>query len=174
MKTWSFRYEILITAFLIFLIFAHRFLKVMMKYKEHTNDLKNENYEEIPQLNEKEEKSIAVKSVGYLSSIFLSIVGGFFIWFHIILFIIIIIFRTLSFCVFNPELPRIELILKLVSIILPMLVLYGLKKYITEWLCTFISVDSSSNRNQKFFNENFYGILVYFTFLISKIYFRSQ
>ncbi len=162
--TWSFRYEILISAFLIFLIFANRFLRVMMKYKKHTKDLQKNNYEEIPQLDESEKKSIAHKSIGYLTSVLLNIVGGFFIWFHIILFIIII-FRIILFYIFTLQIHRIELILTLFSIIAPMLVLYGLKKYITEWLCTFITIDQSSNRNNKF-----YGILVYFTLLIGKIY----
>jgi hypothetical protein len=59
-------------------IFTNRFLKEMMKYKKHTNDLKENNYEEIPRLNEEEMKSLAHKSIGYLTCIFLNIVGGFF------------------------------------------------------------------------------------------------
>jgi len=147
-------------------IFTNRFLKEMMKYKKHTNDLKENNYEEIPRLDEEEMKSLAHKSIGYLTSIFLNIVGAFFIWFHIILFIIII-FSIILFNVRTLQIHHRDFIFSLVSFVAPIIVLYGLKTSITEWINIFIAPHQSVNENN-LLNKKVYGILIYFTFIISK------
>jgi hypothetical protein len=148
------------------IIFTNRFLKEMMKYKKHIKDLKENNYEEIPRLDEEEMKSIGHKSIGYLTSVFLNIVGGFFIWFHIILFIIII-FSIILFYVRTLQIHHRGLTFSLFSFIAPIIVLYLLKKSITEWLSIFILPHQSENENN-LLNKKVYGILIYFTFIISK------
>lgn len=170
----SFRKEILISAIFTMIIFVKRILREMMKYKKHTNDLKNNNYEEIPKLDQSEQQSIGQKSVDYLSSVFLNIVGGYFIWFHLTLFILLI-FR-LIFSLFRPSIFQddvSEFSSSLLLFIAPVIVLYRLKRSITEWLCTFIPSHQPENGNNAA-NKKIHSILTYFTFIISKSFYLKK
>ncbi|CAF1346175.1 unnamed protein product [Adineta ricciae] len=162
---WSFDKEILLSAFLTMNFFAYQILNGMKTYKIHTKDLEKNNYKDIPQEENSEIHSRASESVKYLSSIFLNIVGGFFIWFHLILFVMMI----LSLTTFHPLKLQIDLIhpiLSLFSIIASFAVLFGLKKCLTSWLSIFTSFEQSENHEIKF-SKPFYTILAYLTFVFS-------
>ena len=154
------------------IIFGCQFFKEMINYREHTKQLKENKYEEIPRLNKLEKKSIPHKSIGYLTSIILNIVGSFFIWFHIILFLTML-FSLLTFRAFNAQIHRLEFLSSIISFFGPLLVLYGLKKSLTKWLTIFISSDQDQNQ-KNIPNEKSYAILMYFTFISSKLFFRNR
>lgn len=152
------------------IIFGCQFFKEMINYREHTKQLKDGKCEQIPRLNKSEKESIAHKSIGYLTSIILNIVGSFFIWFHIILFLTIL-FSLLSFRAFTAQIHRLEFLSSIISFVAPLLVLYGLKKSLTQWLTVFISSKQGQNQNN-IPNEKSYAILMYFTFISSKLFLK--
>ena len=169
---WSFGGEIILSGIITMIIFGYQFFKEMINYREHTKQLKDDNCEQIPRLNESEKESIAHKSIGYLTSIILNIIGSFFIWFHIILFLTILS-SLLSFRAFTAQIHRLEFLSSIISFVAPLLVLYGLKKTLTQWFRIFISSDQDHGRNHNqnnLPNEKSYSILMYFTFISSKLF----
>lgn len=150
--------------------------------------LKEDNYDEILSESKLEPNSTAPKSVEYLGSVFLNVVGGFFIWFHIILFIVTIC-SIFLFHAFTFQIYRLKLIYSLIAFIAPVVVLYGLKSCITRWLCIFTTSHQSKNtqsvsdhqsgntpsvsdhqseNTQNVLYNNVYAFLVYLTFIFSK------
>jgi hypothetical protein len=171
---WSFSGEIILSGVITMIIFGCQFFKEMINYREHTKQLKDDKCEQIPRLNQSEKESIPHKSIGYLTSIILNIVGSFFIWFHIILFLTIL-FSLLSFRASTAQIHRLEFLSSIISFVAPLLVLYGLKKSVTQWSRIFISSDQDQNRNQnqnqnQIPSEKSYAVLMYFTFISSKLF----
>ena len=152
------------------IIFGCQFFKEMINYREHTKELKDNQCEQLPRLDRAEKESIHHKSIGYLTSIILNIIGSFFIWFHIILFLTIL-FSLLSFRAFTAHINRLEFLSSIISFVAPLLVLYGLKKAVTQWLGVFISSDQDQDQNQNSLpDEKSYAVLMYFTFISSNLF----
>lgn len=149
------------------IIFGYQFFKEMINYREHTIQLKDDECEQLPRLDRAEKKSIHHKSIGYLTSIILNTIGSFFIWFHIILFITILS-SLLSFRAFTAHIYRLEFLSSIISFVAPLLVLYGLKKAVTQWLGIFISSDQDQDQNN-LPDEKSYAVLMYFTFISSNL-----
>ncbi|UJR08770.1 hypothetical protein I4U23_013026 [Adineta vaga] len=163
---WSFNYQILSSAILTFLVFTIQLFYGIVKYKEHTKQLKEKKYDEIPSKENFGKNAIASQSVGYLSSIFLNTVGGFFIWFHTILFIINIC-SFIGYYVYTLQFEYLHPLFSILSFILPLLVLYGLNRNIKQWLCTFASSKESEHADSNKSNDKIYAVLICFTFIFS-------
>ena len=145
------------------LIFAYRLFNSMKSYKKHIIQLRQGNFKAIVPESELELDSKASKSVGYLSFVFLNVAGGFLIWFHIILFLVIIC-NLFVFHGFTLQIHRLELISSFILLITPVLVLCGLKKFIPQWLSLFTTSDQSTN-----VDNNFYLMVVCLTFIFSTL-----
>lgn len=170
---WSFHYQIFISGILTCLIFTIQLFYGIVKYKEHTKQLKENKYDEIPSKQTFERNSIGPQSVRYLSSIFLNTVGGFFIWFHTILFIINIC-SIIIYYAYTLQIEYLHPLFTILSFILPLIVLYGLNRYIKQWLCTFASSKESEHTSFNKSNEKIYAILIYFTLIFSKRSFKFK
>ncbi len=163
---WSFHKEIVFSAIFTMMILSSQLFIGMKNYRKHAKQLKEDNYKDIPPASELEPDSQASESVRYLGFVFLNVVGGFFIWFHIVLFIVTIC-SLFSFHAFTFEIYRLELILSLTAFIGPVLVLYGLKSSITRWICIF-TTSSQSEDTSTMLNNKVYANLVYLTLIFSK------
>ncbi|CAF4844743.1 unnamed protein product, partial [Rotaria socialis] len=164
---WSFEKEFFLSAILTMIIFIIQLVKGIMKYKDHTEQLKKDNYEEILSKSKLEENSIAPKSVEYIGVVFSSVVGGYYIWFHIIL-IIVSICSLFLFHAFTLQTHRRDLMFSSVAFIAPVLALYTLKHWITKWVCIFSTSHQSENESSTW-NKDVYTILVYLT-LVTNCY----
>ena len=143
---WSFRKETVCSAILTMFIFCYRLFDSIKSYQEHILQLKKGNHKAILPESELESDSTAPESVGYLSFVFLNVVGGFLIWFHIILFLVTMC-SIFIFHAFTLQIYRMEVISSFIVLIAPVLVLYYLKKYITRWFSIFTTTDQSQNVN---------------------------
>ncbi|CAF4527853.1 unnamed protein product, partial [Rotaria socialis] len=165
---WSFEKEFFLSAILTMIIFIIQLVKGIMKYKDHTEQLKKDNYEEILSKSKLEENSIAPKSVEYIGVVFSSVVGGYYIWFHIIL-IIVSICSLFLFHAFTLQTHRRDLMFSSVAFIAPVLALYTLKHWITKWVCIFSTSHQSENESSTW-NKDVYTILVYLTLVTNSAY----
>jgi hypothetical protein len=167
-EDWSFNKEILLSALLTMIFFAYQLISGMKTYKIHTKDLEKDEYKDIPPEETSETHSKGSESVKYLSSIFLNIVGGFFIWFHLILFVMMIC-SLMIFHSFKLQIDPVQPTFSLFSIIASLVILFGLKSCITKWLSIFISLEQLDNHHNKF-NKSFYTILAFLTFVFSELF----
>ncbi|CAM4830844.1 unnamed protein product, partial [Rotaria magnacalcarata] len=165
---WSFEKEFFLSAILTMIIFSIQLVKGIMNYKDHTEQLKKNNYEEILSKSKLEENSIAPKSVDYIGVVFFSVVGGYYIWFHIIL-LIVSICSLFLFHAFILQIHRLDLMFSLVAFIAPVLVLYTLKHCIPQWICIFSTSHQSENESNTW-NKDVYTILVYLTLVSNSAY----
>lgn len=180
---WSFRTEMVCSAILTMFIFCYRLFVSIRSYKEHILQLRKGNHKAILPESELEPASKASQSVGYLSFVFLNVVGGFLIWFYIILFLVTIC-NIFFFHAFTFQIYRLEVISSLIVLITPVLVLYGLKKYITQWFSIFTTSNQSKNldNNANAINNvdnnagvinnvdnNAYVMVVFLTFIFSML-----
>ena len=181
----SFRYEIIVSGIGTMIIFGIELVRGMKTYRRRMEELKNNRCTDIPTEEElmkkpkddrladiskkKESKSnpIVSESVTYLAYVFVSIVGGFFICFHLILFIVIlcslIIFHASTY-----QIVRLQVLFTVLSFVMPVVVLYGLKSCLIRWLCIFASSTSESGNYPSPWNKTVYTSLVYLTFFLSE------
>ncbi|CAF1367377.1 unnamed protein product [Adineta ricciae] len=163
----SFDTQIILSSILTTSFFSYQLYRGLM---EPVKNLQNPNDNLLELLKSTEESRIH-DSLRYLSFVFLNIIGGYYIWFHLIFFVVMLIW-PISLPLFTHWL---RIFSHLFSFVVPLLVLYGLKHCLPRLWSTFVfpsnqNQNEENNRksNEKMkSNRNYYGLLVYVTFILS-------
>ncbi|CAF1148324.1 unnamed protein product, partial [Didymodactylos carnosus] len=151
---WSFKLEVLSSAFLTSLLYLWQLFNGMLTYKKHKKELFQGIYLNVPTSAGMKPNSVAAKSVHYSGFLVGYMAWGYIICFHLIFFVlgILRLFRA-----------RVRYIELLMTIIVPVLVIYLMKLVMVSSAgkCLFIQ-DLGDKLNLK--NRKTYAVFVYFNF----------
>jgi hypothetical protein len=142
MKGESFRIEVIISAFLTTIIYGIQLFLSIRNFRKSMGDLYDGHMADREQAKKLKKRDIVRKSTQYPSYLLLYLLGGFFICFHLILLLSIIIKEVIEFVIHTGALPGT------IGYILPILVLYGLQKIIIYWAYEIINCTDKRDFNR--------------------------